>query len=77
MGREGMVLCLFKNILSRTSAGSKFTPSQRFSGSDTDAASLKHVEMREVPVNGSAVYFAFRDNGACVSILSLRVSLHL
>jgi Eph receptor B1 len=39
----------------------------------TNAEQSRSIERRSVPVNKRGVYFAFRDQGACTSILSVKV----
>lgn len=43
----------------------------RFTSKDTNV--LMNTEIRSIPVSKRGVYFAFRDQGACISLLSIKV----
>jgi hypothetical protein len=46
-------------------------PRNRFLGS----LEVKKFGLRSVEVNKKGIYFAFRDEGACISLLAIKVSL--
>lgn len=35
-----------------------------------------NTEVKSIPVTKKGVYFAFRDQGACISLLAIKVLLH-
>jgi len=41
---------------------------------NTNSEVIINTEVKSIPVNKKGVYFAFRDQGACISLLAIRVS---
>lgn len=43
----------------------------------TNSEVIINSEVKSIPVNKKGVYFAFRDQGACISLLAIKVSIVL
>lgn len=41
---------------------------------NTNSEVIINTEVKSIPVNKKGVYFAFRDQGACISLLAIKVS---
>lgn len=41
----------------------------------TNSEVIINSEVKSIPVNKKGVYFAFRDQGACISLLAIKVGL--
>lgn len=41
---------------------------------NTASENVINTETKSIPVNKKGVYFAFRDQGACISLLNIKVS---
>lgn len=47
----------------------------RFNSNSNDQPVIINTEVKSIPVTKKGVYFAFRDQGACISLLAIKVRL--